>query len=58
MGGDVDGGVVGRHWIVGDVVEEVGEGETNGVIGTLSPAEEAAAVTQDINRLNLLRTTP
>jgi hypothetical protein len=36
MGGDVDGGVVGRHWIVEDVVEdvikEVGEGETDGVV--------------------------
>jgi hypothetical protein len=37
MGGDVDGGVVGHHWIVGDVVEDViekvGEGETDEVVG-------------------------
>jgi hypothetical protein len=60
---EVDGGIIRRHRIAGDVVEdvveEVGEGETDGVVGIVSPAEEASAVTQDINRSNLLRrTTP
>jgi hypothetical protein len=32
MGGDVDGAVVGRHWIIGDYIKEVGEVETDRVV--------------------------